>query len=239
MSEPYEPRETHESQPIIQPRRSCMSRLGNALVWLFSLILTVVLTLAATGAIAYYVLGYNLDTPAQLQRTQSEMEALREQNSILQTQIATIEQGYADSAVQIGGNRESLETLETEISGMNQQARELSTLAADLRENVAMAATIQAQTRDYQTYVEVFATVQMRQAEEIAAVERRTNRIVRFLARLGDIASDTAFDLEDTSGTPTPTPFQTVAPTALTVTPTTTPTATAIEEDAATATPEE
>lgn len=208
--------------PVAPPRRTCISRLGGAVVWLLSLALTVALALVAAGATAYYLFGYSWDTPAQIAQSRRDLEALRQENGVLQTQVALAQTETAQQAGRTGAQGEQLDELRGDLEAMQREAAELAALSNTLRENVAQAATIQAEARESRATVAAFATVQANSAAQIADLERRTERISRFLQRLGDIASDTAFDLGNGA---TPTPLALTPPAVSTPTPEPTPTA--------------
>ena len=81
--------------------------------------------------------------------------------------------------------------------------------------SASQSATLVAEVRSGRDAVAVFATAEAGRAALLAELERRSARVERFLARLGDIANDTATDLG--SATPllaTLTPTPSAAPTA-------------------------
>jgi hypothetical protein len=89
---------------------------------------------------------------------------------------------------------------------------------------MAVAATLQADTSENQAAVEALATVQADTSEQVDELSESTDRMVRFLDRLSNIAEDTAGSINP-SNTPTPTLTATPTPTP-TLTPTRTPTET-------------
>lgn len=210
------PPQTGSSAP--KPRRSCAGSLGGFFVWLLTLLLAVALSLAAAAAIAYYGFGYRQDTLAQLGRAGSDLEALRRQNNTLQTQVAQIE-------VRESSARETLDDVNRQIGEIQQQATALAGLEGNLRESIALAATLQATAREDRTTIAVFATTQAANAVRLADVEQRSERIARFLQRLGDIAGDTAADLNVSGPAATPTPAANATPPPVS-TPTVTPAST-------------
>lgn len=229
MSEPYEAPESPAEPPPAPPpvampprqRRSCAARIGAFFSWLLTLVLAVGLALVAGGAVAYWLFGYRADTPARLAEARGELVMLREENSMLQTQVALAQTEVAGARTRAANNAEQLDELNNDLETM-------AALATSLRENVAQAATVQAQARDSQAAVAAFATVQAASLNQIDELDRRTERIARFLERLSDIAGDTVLDLDGSAAGQTPTVTATVTPTAppATGTPTATPTAT-------------
>lgn len=216
-------------EPSGPPRRSCLSRLGGAAVWLLTMLITAVLTLAAAGAIAYYLLGYSWSTPADLARTRTELVALGEQNRLLQTEVAGLSARSDEIAGRVNTGLEDFDELAPQVRELQLQATSLAALTDELRSNVAQAATVQAEARDSRAAVSAFATIQADSTARMIELTRRTDRIVRFLSRLGDIADDAALDLEptptlppDTLPTPTP-PQPTPTSTSVALNPTGTP----------------
>ena len=230
MSEPNAP-----VPPIITPpRRSGAARgfLGGLLRGLLTVLLSVALSLAAAGALAYYYLGYTPDAPGRIQVLQTEVVAAQldlqtqgQRNAVLQTAVA-------DMGVRDGASREAMQDL-------TKQVADLQALGQQMQENNALAATVQAEARDSRTAVALFATAQAARAAQLDELQRRAERISRFLARLGDISSDAANDL-DPQGTALPLPTLATTPTASpTAEPTSTPlpTGTAAPTDTPVATP--
>ena len=81
--------------------------------------------------------------------------------------------------------------------------------------SAAQSATLVAEVRSGRDAVAVFATAEAGRAALLAELERRSARVERFLARLGDIANDTAIDLGSaTPDLPTLTPTPSAGPTA-------------------------
>lgn len=239
-NEPYPqpaPEQPPSSPPPAEPpRRGCWSRFVGTVGWLFTVVFTVVLALAAAGALAYYVLGYSWTTPTDLANARNELVLVQERNATLEAHLAELQERTNDLAGRVNNSSEALDELRPQLQELQIQATEIARLGGDLRENVAIAATIQADARDSQAAVEAIATVQANSNERLSELSQRTDRLVRFLDRLGDIAEDTASDLNPTD-TMTPTVTPTATASALTVTPSPTTTDEPAEDEDAEVTP--
>lgn len=214
--------------PPEQPRRGCWGQTAGALGWLFTVLFTVVLAIVAAGALAYYGLGYSWTTPTDLANARDELVAVQERNATLEARLVELQDQTDDLAGRVSSGAEAINELLPQVQALQVQATDISRLGGDLRENMAMAATIQADSRDNQAAVEALATVQANTSEQVDELSESTDRLVRFLERLSNIAEDTAGSINP-SNTPTATLTPTATPTA-TLTPTATPTATSTEE---------
>jgi VIT1/CCC1 family predicted Fe2+/Mn2+ transporter len=254
MSEPqpeYAPPPTQSLPPSTAPSRppgrSCISQIFGFVGWIFTLILSVGLALAAVAALAYFVFGFTLQTPQQINGVPNELAELRAANdeanarvSDLQTQVALQGSAGSDTNEQLGDIDGRIGALQTQVALAEQQAgelqglgQEMQTLGQELEQNIELAATLQAEARDDQVAIAVFSTVQAENTLRLSELQQKADRLTRFIERLGDIVGDTESDLATpTVGTPTAsstagTPSAgtpTVTPT--TGTPTATPTAT-------------
>lgn len=229
MSQPAEPSYTPPPSPSptttrlappppARPRRGCGSQLLGFIGWILTLALSAALGIAALAAIAYFLFGFDLTTPGQIR-----------QSSALATEVATLSTAAAESARQISSANERVGELEAQVTGFEQQAAALAeqgataaALSRELSENIALAATIQAEGRQGQILVSVVATTQADTAGRVAELQRRTDRITRFLERLGDLAGDVA---DDSAPLPIDTPTAATA-TPASLAPSATPTAT-------------
>jgi TolA-binding protein len=239
-----------DDTPASQPRRGCWQQVGRLFSTLLFALFIILTTLAAAGALAFFGFGYQPDIPRRVAGTSQELENLRQYNDELQGQVGTLQTTVAELELQASNTGEDVDEL-------NRQIGEMAALAEQLQDNVSIAATTQAETRDSQLAIFTFATVQAERDAEISELLRRTDRLVRFLQRLDDITSDATLDLDVTptpgdpnqptpvptiTPTPTPTMEPYVAPTELPpqeeATPTPTPTATT-EEAAPTPTEQE
>jgi hypothetical protein len=210
-----------------------MSRIAGFIGWLITILLSVGLAIAAAAAILFYYFGFNLSTPGQIRQSSADVAALQGQNQALQTQVALLSTAGAAQAGSVNTARERVDGLESKVAAYEQQAAGLAgqaataaSLANDLNENIALAATIQAEARQGQVLAAVVATVQAGNASKIDDLQRRTDRIARFLQRIGDLSSELSAQ-DGTPGTPLPTasapPASTSTPTSV-LTPTPTPT---------------
>jgi len=117
---------------------------------------------------------------------------------------------------ELGSARERIDELEVQASELAVVATTQASYAAtavalgrSLQTAVAKNGALQDQFREGQVLVAVVATVQATQNERIREVERRSERLIRFLNRLSDIAGDTADDV----ASPTPTSITPIPPT--------------------------
>jgi hypothetical protein len=211
------------------------SRVFGCLGRVFSALLVIVITSGLTlGALAYVALslGYTAQTPAVLQSAQERVATLEVENGVLRAENVAVQTQLAGMLRQAGSDREQVDGLNEQVSGFTNISNEVATrLAADSRER----ATVASEMRQSRDSVQLFATTEAGRATQIDDLQRRSDRIERFLFRLSDIANDAATDISD--ATPTP-----AAPLADTPTPapilTDTPTPTVIPTPSATPTPE-
>jgi hypothetical protein len=224
MSQPQDPEYAVPAPPpapatarLSPPRRSCMSRAMSLVGWVITILLSAVLALAAAAGILFYAFGFNLSTPGQIRQASADVAALQGQNQALQTEVALLSTASVDQGSGVNTARERVDDLEAKVAAYEQQASELAgqaataaALARDLDENIALAATIQAEARQGQMLAAVVATVQADNTSQLGDLQRRTDRIARFLQRLGDLAGD----LSSQDGTPAPTEALTAPPTA-------------------------
>lgn len=213
------------SQPLAPPpeppRRGpgFFSRLVSALM---VVLITTLISFAAV-VLAYFWLGFSLDTPARVDQGRQRLDDqeailadLQARNALLQTQVADMDAQSSQSAA-------TLAELRTEIEEFNRVRQRLTEqLEAGAREN----ATLVAEMRASRDTVLLFATAEADRAALLRDLKLRSDRIERFLQRLSDIAEDTALDLNQGNPadmTPTPAPTLTLTPT---LEPTLEPTAT-------------
>jgi len=198
--------------------------------WLLTVTIAVGLALAASAGILY-LLGVDLTTPQQIRQASIEVQRLQAAATAQADTIAQLQTAQAQNSIETGNARERIDELETQArelaAAATAQAGQAITAVAlgrTLQTAVAEAAALQDQLREGQILVAVVATVQATQNERIREIEQRSERLIRFLNRLSDIAADTA---DDTS-LPTTTPTAAPAPNTTTPTPiaTTTPTPT-------------
>jgi len=227
--------------PSAPARRGCGSQMLAFVGWVLTLTLSVALALAAAAAVAYFLFGFTLATPNQIRQTSTDLSALQTQVATVESEAARLRSGESESAGTLNDALSRIDELERQVAAYEQQAVALASqagtavaLSAELEENIALAATIQAEGREGQVLMAVVATVQTDNAGRLAELQQRTERISRFLQRLGDLAGDAAaFDgtpLPETTTTPVGTPE-------LSATPMAAPEASATALPTATATP--
>jgi hypothetical protein len=165
-----------QQPPTSVPRRrgSFLGRLAAALLMI---LISTALSLGAVAA-GFFSLGFTPDTPRRLAETQAE-------NVALQTRVADLERRASDS-------RESLDQLRTSLA-------EISGIAGRLAESDMRSATVAAEARASRDAVALFATAEAERAGLLTTLRQRSERVERFVQRLGDIAQDAALDL---SGAP-------------------------------------
>jgi hypothetical protein len=215
-----------------------MSRILGFVGWIVTILLSAALAIAAAAGILFYSFGFDLSTPGQIRQTSADVAALQGQNQALQTEVALLSTAGASQDAGVSAARERVDDLESKVATYGQQAAGLAGQAAtaaaltkDLNENIALAATIQADARQGQVLAAVVGTVQAGNTSKIDDLQRRTDRIARFLQRLGDLAGDLSQD-----GTGTPATTESATPVA-TPTAATTPTPTAATKPTPTPTP--
>ncbi|GAB4447488.1 MAG: hypothetical protein OHK0015_51550 [Chloroflexi bacterium OHK40] len=225
---PNDPLPTTSRLPSATPpsRRGCARGLLSLIGWLLTLLLSVALAIAALAAIAYFLFGFTLATPAQIRQTSADLAGMQTRVATLEAEATRLRSAESEAGDELAAAQARVEALETRVAGYEQQAGELASQAAtavalsgELEEGLALAATIQAEGQEGQVLVAVVATVQADSAARLADLQRRTDRLDRFLQRLSDLAGDAAAENGATAATPTPTP----GPAEPTPTPTATP----------------
>jgi cell division protein FtsL len=213
MSEAAEPTPVESRAPPPAPRQrgGCVSRFLSAL--LVVLITTFLSSLVAVVLVYVYFVDPAqqavADTRERIATSQALSADLRSQNNTLQTQVA-------DLTRQTGANREALGELQ-------QQKATLDQLRTEFAAGASQNATVVVEARTSRDSIALFATAEAGRAALLDELERRSDRIERFLQRLSDISADTALDLE--AGTPRAAQ-PTTSPTGATATPAPTPSAT-------------
>jgi septal ring factor EnvC (AmiA/AmiB activator) len=201
------------------PQRGCVSWIVGAVGWLLTLVLSAALAIGAAAAILYFVFGFNLNTPGQLRQASVDIAALSQENTTLRAEVAQLQTAVVSQAAEDDDARTQIAALETQVAAYAEQAVALAdqaataaALAGELNENIALAATIQAEGRENQVLVAVVATVQAENTTRLTDLQRRTDRIARFLQRLGNLAEDAALDSDGDLLTPTPSADPTETP---------------------------
>jgi hypothetical protein len=134
----------------------------------------------------------------------------------MQTQVAELERRSSTSREQ--------------IDSITNQLAELGDIRAQIIQNDMRNATVIAEARESRDAVRLYATTEASRAALLNDLQRRSERLERFLQRLSDISSDAALDLNNTPADPTvtvtsPAITATIAPTELIPSTTATPTA--------------
>ncbi len=134
----------------------------------------------------------------------------------MQTQVAELERRSSTSREQ--------------IDSITNQLAELGDIRAQIIQNDMRNATVIAEARESRDAVRLYATAEASRAALLNDLQRRSERLERFLQRLSDISSDAALDLNNTPADPTvtvtsPAITATIAPTELIPSTTATPTA--------------
>ncbi|GIV93628.1 MULTISPECIES: hypothetical protein [Chloroflexus] len=200
--------------------RSCLSRLIGFIGWLFTIAIAVGLALVVAGGILYWA-GVDLTTPQQIREANEGVQTLQALTTSQAESIGQLQTAQAQTLSDLNGARERIDELEVQADALATaataqvgQAATAVALGRALQTAVAEAVVLQDQLAEERVLVAVVATVQAQQNERIREVELRSERLIRFLNRLSDIAGDTAEDVT------TPTPLAT--PPAVSPTPTST-----------------
>ncbi|HEU4329390.1 MAG TPA: hypothetical protein VFS21_40005 [Roseiflexaceae bacterium] len=221
----------HAAPPPPTPRRG--SFLGRLITGLLFVVMTTALALAVVLA-AFFRLGFTVDTPLRLAEAQQQLATAQAQNQALEGQTLLLQTQVADLDRRVSGGRETLDELRGQVA-------EMGGLADRLAENDARNATVVAEARASRDAVALFATAEADRALLLVQLRQRSDRMERFIQRLGDISQDTASDLQGAPlgptslATPAPTASATPLP-AATPPPTTTPVPTVLATAASTAT---
>ncbi len=195
-------------------RRGCTQQLLSLFNWLLTLVASAALGIIALALIAYFVFGFTLATPDQIRQSSAAVR-------LLQTEVARFGTAEAGQAAVLSTSTARIETLEAQTASLAQQEADLASQSAttvalgqELATAMAQAATIQAEGRESQVLVQVVATIQAENSARLATLEQRSDRVGRFIDRLGDLAGDVNNDtLSVPTATPVPTPTVTAPPT--------------------------
>ncbi|MCS6840305.1 MAG: hypothetical protein NZ699_09135 [Roseiflexus sp.] len=184
-------------------------------------LITTTITLLATGAMLLW-LGFTPEMPSEMDLAKTNVALLSRENANLVNRTYALETAVADLSRRASDHREALGDIRSAIDDvriLREQVREQLTAI------VAQNATLVADVRASRDQVNAFATAEAGRAALLQELDRRSQRIERFLQRLSDIAGDAALDLR--GPTPLlpaalPAPTAVAEPTAL-PTPTTAP----------------
>jgi hypothetical protein len=217
MTQPQEPEYTApppspQTTRIAPSRPGCASRIVGLFGWIVTVLISAALAIAAAAAILFYYFGFNLSTPGQIRQSNLDLAALRATNEALQTEVVLLSTASAEQGSGVGSARERVDDLEAKVTSYERQVATAAALSQDLNDNIALAATIQAEARQGQLLAAVVATVQAGNTSQLSDLQRRTDRIARFLQRLGDMAGDLA---SQDAITPSPSPSLAPTPTVI------------------------
>lgn len=190
-------------RPTPPPPRSGGPGFFSRLVAAFLVVMmaAAVALLAMVGLLAYF--GLTLDSPRQFDEGRAQLATAQVERAALQTAI--VEHEARNSAAR------------AELGELREQVGELVDLSSRMEQSSVENATVVAEARASRDAVAVYATAEAGRAALLDELQRRSDRLERFLQRLGDIASDAALDLQAGE---TPTPDATPAPAGTTVVPT-------------------
>lgn len=222
--------ESTPATPPPPPARRGGGFFARLLAAFLVILITTMITLLTIGA-ALLWLGFTPEMPFELDMAKTNIALLRADNAELVNRVSALETAAADLSRRASDDREAISDIRSAIDDvriLREQVREQLTAV------VAQNATLVADARASRDQVNAFATAEAGRAALLQELDRRSQRIERFLQRLSDIAGDAALDLRG------PTPITPVAaPTATTTAePTTTPTPTLPSTPTTTGTPE-
>lgn len=186
--------------------RSVGGCIGRMLAALLVIVITTIVALAAVAGGATW-LGFTPQSANELRAAQQQVATLEARNTALEGQNVAVQTQIALMIGQAGTDRESLDELRSEVEKFATLSDQVETrLAQDAREQ----ATLVVEMRTSRDAVMVFATAEAGRAQVLSELQRRSERVERFLQRLSDISGDTALDIQ--SATPTATISSTLTP---------------------------
>lgn len=159
---------------------SCMAWLGRLTAALLVVLMSTTLALLAMLALAFR-LGYDPGTPARLNAAEEALATANARARVLETEVAALNARNVAAEV-------ALDALDAQIARLEAQS-------GDFARSADAMATAMEEAREIQVQVAVFATAEAGRVELLADLERRSERVERFLQRLSDIAADTSLDL--------------------------------------------
>ncbi|MFV9505539.1 MAG: hypothetical protein AB4911_13370 [Oscillochloridaceae bacterium umkhey_bin13] len=225
MSQPLPPSPTPPSVPPTgrmappEPRPGCGSRLLSGLGWLFTVVFSAALGVAALAVISYFVFGVTPATPGQIRQSSTDIAALQRESLALRAELGLLRTAEAERAGTLDAAATQLSLLETQVAGYSAQTSLLADQAAtaaalgrELTQAIDQAATIQAEGRENQVLVQVVATVQADNTSRLNDLQQRADRVSRFLDRLSDLAGDVNNGGPLAPPVPSPTPTVTPEP---------------------------
>lgn len=179
--------------PPLQPvRRGGSGFFARLLAALLVILITTSITLLVTGA-ALLWLGFTPATPVEIDAARVRVATLEAYNATIVSRVDAQATEIADLARRASDDRETLSDIRLVIEDVQivrEQVREQLTAV------VAQNATLVADARASRDQVAAFATAEAGRAALLQELDRRSQRIERFLQRLSDIAGDAALDLQ-------------------------------------------
>ncbi len=177
--------------------RSLASCIGRMFAALLVVVITTIVALAAVAGGATW-LGFTPQSANELRAAQMQVATLEARNSALEGQNVAVQTQIAQMIGQAGSDRETLDELRSEVEQFASLSDQVETrLAQDAREQ----ATLVVEMRNSRDAVMTFATAEAGRVQLLSELQRRSERIERFLQRLSDISGDAAVDVQS----PTPT----------------------------------
>jgi hypothetical protein len=166
------------------------------------------------GAAWLLTLGYSPELPRQLAESRALVATVQGQNAALVAQQGLVQTQVTDLERRASAAREATDELRKELAG-------LTGLRNQMIANQAENATVVAEARTSRDAVALFATAEAGRAGQLDELQRRSERLERFVQRLSDISSDAAVDLQRATPTPgqraatsVPDPTEALPPTA-------------------------
>lgn len=208
-----------------RPGGGCLGRLGRLVAALLVVLMAAAVALLALLGVGWG-LGFDPGTPHRLDAAEQRVAALEAAGQAMQTEVVVLRGHREEAATSIRVLEQQVVRLEAQTEQFVKSADGIATAIADVR-------TMQIQ-------VAAFATAEADRAVLLADIDRRTERVDRFLQRLSDIAANTSSDLQTPTASPTATrsPEPTASPTASpTATRSPEPTASRTARSTATSTP--
>jgi hypothetical protein len=138
-------------------------------------------------------LGFTPATPVEIDAARVRVATLEAHNATIVSRADALATEVADLARRASDDREALSDIRLvidDVKTVREQVREQLTAV------VAQNATLVADARASRDQVAAFATAEAGRAALLQELDRRSQRIERFLQRLSDIAGDAALDLQ-------------------------------------------
>jgi hypothetical protein len=208
--------------PSLPPRPGCAVRfltlIGRLLLWLW----TIAVTLLGAAALLWWAAQGPLAAPESAARWLPAVATAYTAQQQAQTAAAALEAEVRSQSARLAEARERVDALELSENGLAaaataqaQQIATISSAARDVARQADQVATTQALAEADQITRAVMATMQVVDSRRIDALTEQTDRLNRFVNRLGDLAAalGAAESLPAVAATPTaPVATPTAAP---------------------------